>query len=139
LRNKKLKEEKIAFSEILVLFFTYLWELLYKKIKIFGRGNKEIFKSKEFLLLNYKENPMHWQIPPFSKVTWNLGVKGLTFDSLNQIFWFFVGKLAYVCGKQYQSFRGCDFFLFKFLILQAVSFNWKLKTLQQSSHLFNDI
>jgi len=72
-----------------------------QKIKIFGRGNKEIFKSKGFSLLNYKENPMHWQTPPFSKVTWNLGVKGLTFDSLDQIFWFFVGKLAYVCGKQY--------------------------------------
>jgi hypothetical protein len=31
-----------------------------------------------------------------------------------------VGKLAYVCGKQYQSFRERNFFLFKFLISQAV-------------------
>jgi len=91
-----------------------------QKIIIFGRGNKEIFKSKGFSLLNYKGNPMHWQTPPFSKVTWNLGVKGLTFNSLHQIFWFFVGKLVYVCGKQYQSFRERDFFLFKFLISQAV-------------------
>ncbi len=63
---------------------------------------------------------MHWQTPSFSRVTGNLGVKGLTFDSLNQIFWFFVGKLVYVCGKQYQSFRERDFFHFKFLTSQAV-------------------
>jgi hypothetical protein len=46
--------------------------------KIFGRGNQKLFTFKEFPLLNRKESS--------SKLTETLGVKGVTFDSLNQIF-----------------------------------------------------
>jgi len=76
--------------------------------------------SKGFSLLNYKETQCI-QTPTFSKVTGNLGVKGLILDSLDQIFRFFVGKVAYVCGKQYLSFRECDSFLFTFFNSQAVA------------------
>ncbi len=65
-----------------------------QNIKIFGWGNQKLFKFEEFSLLNYKERSyIHGAKIPFSKLTETLGVKGVTFDSLNQIVWSFVGIL----------------------------------------------
>ena len=64
-----------------------------QEIKIFGRGNQKLFIPKDFSLLNYTESLMDWPKPPLSNMTETLGVKVVTFDSLDQIFWFFVGRL----------------------------------------------
>ncbi len=57
-----------------------------QKIKIFGQGNQKLLKFEEFSLLNYKESSLKDQKFLFSKLTETLGVKGVNFDSLDQIF-----------------------------------------------------
>jgi hypothetical protein len=52
-----------------------------QKIKIFGRGNQKLFTFEE-LLGKFIEGPKI----PSSKLTEISGVKGVTFDSLKQIF-----------------------------------------------------
>ena len=76
----------MALSESLVLFSTYLCKLTYKKSKYLVEGIKSYSHLKNFSLLNYKESSFHGPKIPSSKLTETLGVKGVTFDSLDQIF-----------------------------------------------------
>jgi len=49
----------------------------------------------------------------------------ITFDSFDQIFWYFVWKLAYVCGIQYQNFREFVFYSLSFHFLNLCVLNIK--------------
>jgi hypothetical protein len=77
----------MAFFEILVLFSTYLCQSIHTQNQnIWSRESKVIHIERNFSLLNYKESSFHGKKIPSSKLTETLGAKGVTFDSLHQIF-----------------------------------------------------
>ncbi len=84
--NENLRRKKMAFFEIVVLFSTYLCQHPHKKSKYLVKGIKSYSHLKNFSLLNYKESSFHGLKIPSSKLTETLGLKGVTFDSLDHIF-----------------------------------------------------
>ncbi len=67
-------------------FSTQKWEILYSKFKIFGQNSQKLLNLNDFFSMQSTVNNLFLNQNIVFKMTRNLGLKYVTFDTLGQIF-----------------------------------------------------